>query len=103
MRDSGGRGPSRSPCWRTPEESCKGLGSVTLKMNTQHTHGYIDDDQRPVHKTPRTHRTTRGSRIVLDEDSDTIEVFDSDTKDAQTVEDKPKKTRDQDPALIVNC
>jgi len=37
MRDSGGRGPSRSPCWRTPEESCKGLGSVTLKMNTHHT------------------------------------------------------------------
>ena len=23
--------------WRTLEESCKGLGSVTLKINTQHT------------------------------------------------------------------
>ncbi len=33
-----GGGPSRSPFWRTPEESCKGLGSVTLKINTQHTH-----------------------------------------------------------------
>ena len=32
-------GSGRSPCWRTPEESCKGLGSVTLKINTQHTHG----------------------------------------------------------------
>jgi hypothetical protein len=36
MRDYGG--PSRSPFWRTPEESCKGLGSVILKINTQHTH-----------------------------------------------------------------
>jgi hypothetical protein len=24
--------------WRTPKESCKGLGSVTLKINTEHTH-----------------------------------------------------------------
>ena len=24
--------------WRTLEESCKGLGSVSLKINTQHTH-----------------------------------------------------------------
>ena len=31
-----GGGPGRS-FWRTPEESCKGLGSVTLKINTQHT------------------------------------------------------------------
>ena len=29
--------PSRSPFWRTPEESCKGLGSLSLKINTQHT------------------------------------------------------------------
>jgi hypothetical protein len=26
-----------SPFWRTLEESCKGLGSVTLKINNQHT------------------------------------------------------------------
>jgi hypothetical protein len=32
-----GGGPSRSPFWRMPEESCKGLGSVSLKINTQHT------------------------------------------------------------------
>ena len=31
-------GPGRPPFWRTPEESCKGLGSVTFKINTQHTH-----------------------------------------------------------------
>jgi hypothetical protein len=41
--DSGGGttggGPIRSPFWRTPEESCKGLGSVSLKINTQHTLG----------------------------------------------------------------
>jgi hypothetical protein len=34
-----GRGPSRPPFWRTLKESCKGLGSVSLKINTQHTHG----------------------------------------------------------------
>jgi hypothetical protein len=28
------------PFWRTLKESCKGLGSVTLKINTQHTHRY---------------------------------------------------------------
>ena len=33
-----GGGPGRSPFWRTLEESCKGLGSVTLKINTQQTH-----------------------------------------------------------------
>jgi hypothetical protein len=32
-----GGGPGRSPFWRTPKESCKGLGSVTLKINTQRT------------------------------------------------------------------
>ena len=32
-----GRGPGRPPCWRTLEESCKGLGSVSLK-NKQPTH-----------------------------------------------------------------
>jgi hypothetical protein len=41
--DSGslrGGGPSRSPFWRTPEESCKGLGSVSLKnKNSTHTGG----------------------------------------------------------------
>jgi hypothetical protein len=36
MRDYGG-GPSRPPFWRTLKESCKGLGSVSLKINTQHT------------------------------------------------------------------
>ena len=30
-------GPGRSPFWRTPEESCKGLGLATLKINTKHT------------------------------------------------------------------
>ncbi len=29
--------PGRPPFWRTLEESCKGLGSVTLTINTQHT------------------------------------------------------------------
>ena len=33
-----GGGPGRSPCWRTLKESCKGLGSVSLKINNQHTH-----------------------------------------------------------------
>ena len=37
MGDYGGGGPSRSPFWRTPKESCKGLGSMSLKINTQHT------------------------------------------------------------------
>jgi hypothetical protein len=36
-RTTGG-GPGRPPLWRTLEESCKGLGSVTLhKINTLHT------------------------------------------------------------------
>ena len=34
VRDYGGGGPGKPPCWRTLEESCKGLGSV----NNQHTH-----------------------------------------------------------------
>jgi len=34
---TGGGGPSRPPFWRKLEESCKGLGSVTLK-NKQSTH-----------------------------------------------------------------
>jgi len=29
---------SRSPFWRTPEESCQGLGSVSLKKETLDTH-----------------------------------------------------------------
>ena len=29
---------TRPPFWRTLKESCKGLGSVTMKINTQHTH-----------------------------------------------------------------
>jgi len=41
VMDSGsgttGGGPGRPPCWRTLEESCKGLGSVSLK-NKQPTH-----------------------------------------------------------------
>jgi hypothetical protein len=32
-----GGGPGRPPCWRTLKESCKGLGSVSLK-NKQPTH-----------------------------------------------------------------
>ncbi len=32
-----GGGPGRPPCWRTLEESCKGLGSVSLKKK-QPTH-----------------------------------------------------------------
>ena len=35
--DYGGGGPGRPPCWRTLKESCKGLGSVSLKINNQHT------------------------------------------------------------------
>ena len=35
--DYGGGGPCRPPFWRTLEESCKGLGSVTLQINNQHT------------------------------------------------------------------
>ena len=36
--DYGGGGPGRPPCWRTLEESCKGLGSVSLKnKQQQHT------------------------------------------------------------------
>ena len=37
--DGGLRGgvPGRPPFWRTPEESCTGLGSVSFKINTQHT------------------------------------------------------------------
>ena len=31
--------PCRLPFWRTLEESCKRLGSVYLKINTQHTPG----------------------------------------------------------------
>ena len=37
IRDYGGGGPGRPPCWRTLKESCKGLGSVSLK-NKQLTH-----------------------------------------------------------------
>jgi len=29
--------PVRWPFWRTPKESCKGLGSVNSKINTQPT------------------------------------------------------------------
>ena len=38
--DGGLRGgdPSRSPFWRTPEESCKGLGSVSFE-NKHSTRG----------------------------------------------------------------
>jgi hypothetical protein len=32
-----GGGPGRPPFWRTPKESCKGLGFGDLKINTQHT------------------------------------------------------------------
>ena len=32
--DYGGGVRVGRPCWRTLEESCKGLGSVTLKINT---------------------------------------------------------------------
>jgi hypothetical protein len=37
VRDYGGGGPGKPPCWRTLKESCKGLGSVSLKINNQHT------------------------------------------------------------------
>jgi hypothetical protein len=37
-RDYGGGGPGKPPCWRTLKESCMGLGSVSLKINNQHTH-----------------------------------------------------------------
>ena len=35
-----GGGPGRPPFGRTLEESCKGLGSVTLNINNQHKLGY---------------------------------------------------------------
>jgi hypothetical protein len=35
MGDYGGGGPGKPPCWRTLKESCKGLGSVSLKINHQ--------------------------------------------------------------------
>jgi len=38
---TGGGGPGRPPFWRTPKESYKGLGSVSLKLNTQHTRDRI--------------------------------------------------------------
>ena len=39
IRDYGpGGGPSRPPFRRTLEESCKGLGSVTLKPRTKNKH-----------------------------------------------------------------
>jgi hypothetical protein len=31
----------RPPCWRTLEESRQGLGSVSLKINNQHTHTHV--------------------------------------------------------------
>jgi hypothetical protein len=34
-----GGGPGRPPGWRTLKESLKGLGSVSLKINNQHTLG----------------------------------------------------------------
>jgi hypothetical protein len=37
MGDYGGGGPGRLPCWRTLKESFMGLGSVSLKINNQHT------------------------------------------------------------------
>jgi len=37
VEDYGGGCPSRPPFWRTLEESCSGLGSVTFK-NKQSTH-----------------------------------------------------------------
>jgi hypothetical protein len=39
MGDYGGGNPSRSPFWRTPEESCKGLGSMSFEnKHSTHTH-----------------------------------------------------------------
>jgi hypothetical protein len=34
---TGGQGPGRPPFGARRKESCKGLGSVTFKINTQHT------------------------------------------------------------------
>ena len=41
--------PGRPPFWRTLEESCKGLGSVSLKINNQHSLCLSDPspNQRP--------------------------------------------------------
>ena len=62
----GGVLSGRSPFWRKPKESCKGLGSATLKINTQHTLrlsegvGYDTGGERdsPSQRTRRT-RTRR--------------------------------------------
>ena len=34
-------GPGKPPFWRTLRKFCKGLGPVTLKINTQHTPPYV--------------------------------------------------------------
>ena len=41
-----GGDPGKPPCWRTLEESCKGLGSVSLKINTQRTHALLPEESR---------------------------------------------------------
>ncbi len=41
--DYGGGGPGKPPCL---EESCKGLGSVSLKINNQHTHTRVSKEPR---------------------------------------------------------
>ena len=47
MGDYGGWGLGRSPFWRTLEESCQGLGSVTLKktLNTHQGLGDLENKQ----------------------------------------------------------
>jgi hypothetical protein len=45
MGDYGpGGGPGRPPCWRTLKESCKGLGSVSLKINHQPTNNFLNGE-----------------------------------------------------------
>jgi hypothetical protein len=63
---TGGGGPGRPPFWRTLEESCKGLGSVTsgLKINTQHTQGLGSVGQRARQgKTIGTREWGRGKAV----------------------------------------
>ena len=68
IRDYGG-GPGRPPCWRTLEESCKGLGSVSLKINNHHTLG------RPCWRTLKESRKGLGSVSLKINNQHTLQVI----------------------------
>ena len=70
-RDYGGGGQSRSPFWRTPKESCKGLGSVTKNKHSTHT------------RLPRRHRHHR-------QDSSFLSSYTWRTQEADSLDDPDK-------------